>query len=168
MNADKIGQTHPEQTVCMAWPAGTRPAMTSHRSVLRARRHRVLVLHGDEEIRGLIAISLTLEGYDVTTAASEKDCLYKARAAFPDILITTHLTMGDPGQCTAAARLRRHLANSDIKVLLISTVTEPEEDPVASTAAYACLSTPFDPAEMLRAVRTLAATNPSDLLTSHS
>lgn len=116
-------------------------------------------MHGDEEIRRLIAISLTLEGFEVMTAASGRECLYKARAAAPDILVTTSVNIRERGECGTATQLRRYLAYARIKVLLINSATEPAEDPAAGTGIGACLSAPFDPADMIRTVRNLAETS---------
>lgn len=139
--------------------ADTRPALTPHVATTSARGRRVLVMHGDEEIRRLIAISLTLEGFEVVTAASGQDCLDKARAAAPDIFVTTSVNTCERGECGTARQLRRYLANARIKVLLINSALEPEDDPAAGTAIDACLSAPFDPAEMIRTVRKLAETS---------
>jgi CheY-like chemotaxis protein len=131
-------------------PAGAH----AHGPVPHAGRPRVLVLHGDQEIRTLIAISITLEGYEVTTAANAQDCLYKVRAVVPDVLITTSMNVSQPGECGTAAQLGLYLANSPVKVLLIDCALDPGEHSVASACPGAC----FDPAEMMRTVRNLAAT----------
>jgi DNA-binding response OmpR family regulator len=41
---------------------------------------RVLVVDDDEVIRQLIAVNLTLEGFDVATAVDGQDCLDKGTA----------------------------------------------------------------------------------------
>src|SRR5580693_2850058 len=48
---------------------------------------RVLVVDDDEVIRQLIAVNLTLEGFDVATAVDGRDCLEKALAISPDIVV---------------------------------------------------------------------------------
>lgn len=126
---------------------------------MRSRRHRILVMHGDEEIRRLIAACLTLEGFDVTTAASGQDCLYKALVTVPDILVTANVNSPGPPACGTATMLRGYLANSRVKVLLVSPAPVPDEEPGAGTRVDACLSAPFDPAEMIRTVRRLAGTS---------
>ena len=42
---------------------------------------RVLVVDDDEVIRQLIAVNLTLEGFDVATAVDGQDCLDKVAAS---------------------------------------------------------------------------------------
>lgn len=156
MNADKTWQDHSADAAYAARPTDARPALTPHAAVLHARGRRVLVMHDDEEIRRLIAINLTLEGFDVTTAADGQDCLSKAQAAVPDILIAADLNIHQPGKYGTATQLRRHLANSRIKVLLISPAPESGGHPEVSAGTDACLTTPFDAAEMIRTVRNLA------------
>ena len=47
---------------------------------------RVLVVDDDEVIRQLIAVNLTLEGFDVATAVDGQDCLDKVAAIDPDVI----------------------------------------------------------------------------------
>ena len=47
---------------------------------------RVLVVDDDEVIRQLIAVNLTLEGFDVATAVDGQDCLDKVTAIDPDVI----------------------------------------------------------------------------------
>src|SRR5437763_14425494 len=46
---------------------------------------RVLVVDDDEVIRPLIAVKLTLEGFDGPTAVEGQDCLDRATAIDPDV-----------------------------------------------------------------------------------
>src|SRR5436309_12671719 len=47
---------------------------------------RVLVVDDDEIIRQLIAVNLTLEGFEVLTAVDGRDCLDKVTDASPDVI----------------------------------------------------------------------------------
>src|SRR6185437_10100146 len=47
---------------------------------------RVLVVDDDEVIRQLIAVNLTLEGFEVLTAVDGRDCLDKVTEASPDVI----------------------------------------------------------------------------------
>ena len=50
------------------------------------RTGTVLVVDDDEVIRQLIAVNLTLEGFDVATAVDGQDCLDKVTAIDPDVI----------------------------------------------------------------------------------
>ena len=47
---------------------------------------RVLVVDDDEAIRQLIAVNLTLEGFDVSTAVDGQDCLDKVGSISPQVI----------------------------------------------------------------------------------
>jgi CheY-like chemotaxis protein len=121
---------------------------------------RVLVVDDDEVIRQLIAVNLTLEGFDVATAVDGQDCLDKVRAIAPDV-ITLDVMMPRLDGWETAVQLRKRLETAHIKVVLITA--RAQEDDIARGAnvgADAYLTKPFDPGEMIRVVRELAGAPP--------
>jgi CheY-like chemotaxis protein len=122
---------------------------------------RVLVVDDDEVIRQLIAVNLTLEGFDVATAVDGQDCLDKVGAIRPD-LITLDVMMPRLDGWVTAAQLRENQDTRDIKVVLI-TARAQEDDRNRGTriGVDAYLTKPFDPAEMIRVVRELTGALPS-------
>src|SRR5215472_16766017 len=73
--------------------SGTRQRICGHRrggasNLTRVTRGlgRVLVVDDDEVIRQLIAVNLTLEGFDVETAVDGRDCLEKVASVEPDVI----------------------------------------------------------------------------------
>jgi CheY-like chemotaxis protein len=124
------------------------------------RPGRVLVVDDDEVIRRLIAVNLTLEGFDVATAVDGQDCLEKATAIAPDV-ITLDVMMPRLDGWETARRLRKCPDTSHIKVVLITARVE-EGDQIqhryANADAY--LTKPFDVGEMIRVIRELAGTPP--------
>src|SRR5215469_11830764 len=117
---------------------------------------RVLVVDDDEVIRQLIAVNLTLEGFDVATAVDGQDCLDKVRAIAPDV-ITLDVMMPRLDGWETTIQLRKSPDTAHIKVVMI-TARAQEEDIVRGTTvgADAYLTKPFDPGEMIRVVRELA------------
>src|SRR5215472_56076 len=117
---------------------------------------RVLVVDDDEVIRQLIAVNLTLEGFDVDTAIDGQDCLDRVRTIAPDV-ITPRLDGWE-----TAVQLRKTPETAHIKVVLI-TARAQEDDMThgASVGADAYLTKPFDPGEMIRLVRELAGVQPA-------
>src|SRR3984957_20147489 len=118
---------------------------------------RVLVVDDDEVIRRLIAVNLQLEGFEVETAVDGQDCLDKVVDIDPDV-ITLDVLMPRLDGWETAVQLRRSPDTAHIKVLLI-TARAQEDDKThgAVVGADAYLTKPFDPNEMIRVVRELAA-----------
>jgi len=121
---------------------------------------RVLVVDDDEVIRQLIAVNLTLEGFDVATAVDGQDCLDKVSAIDPDV-ITLDIMMPRLDGWVTASQLRRNPETSGIKVVLI-TARAQEDDKARGRqiGVDAYLTKPFDPSEMIRVVRELAGHPP--------
>ncbi len=122
---------------------------------------RVLVVDDDEVIRQLIAVNLTLEGFDVATAVDGQDCLDKVQAIAPDV-ITLDVMMPRLDGWETAVQLRKTPETAHIKVVLITA--RAQEDDIARGAnvgADAYLTKPFDPGEMIRVVRELAGAPPA-------
>ena len=122
---------------------------------------RVLVVDDDEVIRQLIAVNLTLEGFDVVTAIDGQDCLDRVGDIAPDV-ITLDVMMPRLDGWETAVQLRRAPETAHIKVVLI-TARAQEEDVARGTSvgADAYLTKPFDPGEMIRIVRELAGAPPA-------
>jgi CheY-like chemotaxis protein len=117
---------------------------------------RVLVVDDDEVIRQLIAVNLTLEGFDVVTAVDGKDCLEKVVAANPDV-ITLDVMMPRLDGWVTATQLRKNPETAEIKVVLITArAQEDDRDRGRQIGVDAYLTKPFDPAEMIRVIRELA------------
>ena len=117
---------------------------------------RVLVVDDDEVIRQLIAVNLTLEGFDVETAVDGKDCLDKVTGTSPDV-ITLDIMMPRLDGWVTATLLRKNPLTSGIKVVLITArAQEDDKSRGREIGVDAYLTKPFDPAEMIRVVRELA------------
>ena len=117
---------------------------------------RVMVVDDDEVIRQLIAVNLTLEGFDVVTAVDGQDCLDRVVEAKPDV-ITLDVMMPRLDGWVTATQLRRNPETASIKVVLITA--RAQEDDLGrgrEVGVDAYLTKPFDPAEMIRVVRELA------------
>jgi CheY-like chemotaxis protein len=122
---------------------------------------RVLVVDDDEVIRRLIAVNLTLEGFDVATAVDGRDCLDKVGAIKPDV-ITLDVMMPRLDGWVTAVQLRDNPATRNIKVVLITArAQEDDRNRGAQIGVDAYLTKPFDPAEMIRVVRELTGAVPS-------
>lgn len=122
---------------------------------------RVLVVDDDEVIRQLIAVNLTLEGFDVATAVDGQDCLDKVTAIDPDV-ITLDVMMPRLDGWVTAMELRKNPQTSHVKVVLITArAQEDDRNRGLRIGVDAYLTKPFDPSEMIRIVRELAGAPPS-------
>jgi CheY-like chemotaxis protein len=124
---------------------------------------RVLVVDDDEVIRQLIAVNLTLEGFDVSTAVDGQDCLDKVTAIAPQV-ITLDVMMPRLDGWVTAVELRKNPQTSHIKVVLITArAQEDDKNRGHQIGVDAYLTKPFDPGEMIRVVRELAGAPPTAL-----
>ena len=116
----------------------------------------MLVVDDDEVIRQLIAVNLSLEGFEVLTAVDGLDCLDKVTEASPDV-ITLDVMMPRLDGWVTATQLRKNPETAGIKVVLISArAQEDDQARGRDIGVDAYLTKPFDPAEMIRVVRELA------------
>jgi DNA-binding response OmpR family regulator len=119
----------------------------------------VLVVDDDEVIRQLIAVNLTLEGFEVVTAVDGQDCLEKVVEADPDV-ITLDVMMPHLDGWVTATQLRRNPETAGIKVVLITARAQQDDRSRGHQIGVdAYLTKPFDPAEMIRVVRELAGSS---------
>ncbi|GAA3829397.1 hypothetical protein GCM10022226_57830 [Sphaerisporangium flaviroseum] len=117
---------------------------------------RVLVVDDDEVIRQLIAVNLSLEGFQVETATDGQDCLDRVGSVQPDV-ITLDVMMPRLDGWMTATRLRGDESTNHIKIMMI-TARAQEDDKKRGLAigVDAYLTKPFDPAELIQVVRDLA------------
>lgn len=117
---------------------------------------KVLVVDDDEVIRQLIAVNLTLEGFQVETASDGQDCLNRVLDVMPDV-ITLDVMMPRLDGWMTATKLRGNEETRHIKVLLITArAQEDDRRRGMDIGVDAYLTKPFDPAELIQVVRDLA------------
>ena len=117
---------------------------------------RVLVVDDDAVIRELITVNLELEGFVVTAAVDGEDCLVQARRLLPDV-ITLDVMMPRMDGWEAARRLRADPVTAGIKVIMLSALgQESDRQRGDRIGVDAYLVKPFDPDDLITAVRRLA------------
>jgi CheY-like chemotaxis protein len=117
---------------------------------------RVLVVDDDAVIRSLIAVTLSLEGFEISEASDGRQALAKLRLLLPKV-VTLDATMPDLSGPEVALRLRADPSTAAIKILLLSG-RRPGHEPRRREFQYvdAWLDKPFDPGELVAIVRRLA------------
>jgi AmiR/NasT family two-component response regulator len=127
------------------------------------RRSRVLIAASDAVTRNLVATGLLLAGFDAVPVADSRECPDVPTAAEPDVVVL-FMTTPAPEAWRAAIDSFRRPGNSLVKVVLIVPVAEAEAMSCdVRLSADACLTTPFDLAELIRVLRELATARPGDL-----
>ncbi|HEX8001238.1 MAG TPA: response regulator [Mycobacteriales bacterium] len=117
---------------------------------------RVLVVDDDAVIRQLICVNLELEGYDVHTAEDGQDALERVREVDPAV-ITLDILMPRLDGWETAERLRSDPETAHIKVILLSArAQEADLRRGKGIGVDRYLTKPFDPDELVDAVRALA------------
>ena len=139
----------------MATTSSSQPDATAElRSSAGAeRRPRVLVVDDSEVIRQLIAVNLELEGFEVYLAEDGMDCLSLLEAVQPDA-ITLDVVMPRLDGFATLARLRGAAETRTLPVVMVTACAQ-ESDLARGRelGVQAYLTKPFDPAELVRTVR---------------
>lgn len=124
-----------------------------HDSESRGPRPRVLVVDDNEVIRRLIAVNLELEGFEVHLAEDGLDCLERLASVRPDA-ITLDVVMPRLDGFATLARLRGAADTRSLPVVMVTACAQ-ESDLARGRelGVEAYLTKPFDPAELVRTVR---------------
>ncbi|SFJ90663.1 response regulator [Streptomyces pini] len=119
---------------------------------------RILVVDDSRVIRQLIRVNLELEGFEVVTAADGAECLEIVERVRPDV-ITLDVAMPRLDGLRAAERLRAGERTRGIPLAIVSACTRSElaGERARAAAVDAFVAKPFEPVELVRTVRRLAA-----------
>lgn len=119
---------------------------------------RILVVDDSEVIRQLIRVNLELEGFEVVTAADGAECLEIVERVRPDV-ITLDVVMPRLDGLRTAERLRAGERTRGIPLAIVSACMRSElgGERARAAAVDAFVAKPFEPVELVRTVRRLAA-----------
>jgi len=115
----------------------------------------VLVVDDAPNVRELIRVNLTLEGFDVHVAVDGEQALELVGELDPD-LITMDVVMPRIDGLTAASRLKADPRTSSIPIVMVTAraqTADREKGRRAGVDAY--LTKPFEPSELVATVRNL-------------
>jgi two-component system KDP operon response regulator KdpE len=118
----------------------------------------ILVVDDDPQIRRVLKVTLTSQGYEVDDARSGDEALEKVRAARFDLVL---LDMNMPGM-TGLETCRLLRAHSEIAIIML-TVRDNESDKVEALDAGAddYVTKPFHPSELSARIRAALRRAPS-------
>jgi DNA-binding response OmpR family regulator len=115
----------------------------------------VLVVDDMAEIRALISINLELEGFEVRTAEDGMECLEMVDDVAPD-LITLDVAMKGLDGFSTAVVLRQRASTAGIPLVIVTARAQGFDlQRGADIGVDAYLTKPFEPAELVRTVRSL-------------
>ncbi len=116
----------------------------------------MLVVDDNKVIRQLIRVNLELEGLEVVTAADGAECLDVVHEVRPDV-VTLDVVMPRLDGLRTAARLRADPRTHHLPLAIISACTQYEVETGLDVGVDAFLAKPFEPAELVRLVKSLIA-----------
>jgi PAS domain S-box-containing protein len=118
----------------------------------RARAPRILLVEDDPGVRDATRMLLTVEGYQVITAASLTEATDKAKAS-PDIdLLVTDYHLGKSGTGSQVIEQVRAIAGASLGAILISGDTSSTVRGLGTDPRLRIASKPIDAEELLRLV----------------
>jgi DNA-binding response OmpR family regulator len=117
---------------------------------------KVLAADDDPVILRLIEVNLSLEGFDVETAARGEDALAKAKDVGPQVIVLDVMMPGMTGW-DVARQLRADAATAHIPIVFLSARTQEEDRRQGRELGVAeYVSKPFDPGDLVDTIRRLA------------
>jgi DNA-binding response OmpR family regulator len=117
---------------------------------------KVLAADDDPVILRLIEVNLSLEGFDVETAARGEDALAKAKDVGPQVIVLDVMMPGMTGW-DVARQLRADAATAHIPIVFLSARTQEEDRRQGRELGVAeSVSKPFDPGDLVDTIRRLA------------
>ena len=114
-------------------------------------RKRILVVEDSPVVQGAMKLVLEWEGYRVTCAANGREALDCLRGVEPPSVILLDLKMPVMDGWELRQELKQDPALASIPVVAVSGVKDPTD-----LDAAACVQKPFEPKELLDAIRRVA------------
>ena len=115
----------------------------------------MLVVDDSDVIRSLIVLNLELEGFDVYEAHDGQECLDMVEQVNPD-LITLDVAMPRRDGFSTLEALRANPATAGIPIVIVSARAQGADlTRGAELGVNAYLTKPFEPSELVEAVRSL-------------
>ena len=111
----------------------------------------------------IVTASLVLAGFNAVPVADPQEFLAVLAAATPEVVVI-RMTTPPQDDWRSVIDCLRHTGVYPVKMVVIIPADEAEATPSAPRPrADACLTTPFDPAEMIHVVRDLAGRQSAQL-----
>ena len=127
------------------------------------RREKILIVDDDPDIRDVLQLTLTSEGYDVLQAGDGEEALAQVQRGLPDLVILDYMMPRlDGGQ--VCQRLKKDLLLRHLPVIILSARGEsPDKVRGLDAGADDYIVEPFEPEELLARVRMVLRRSAQDL-----
>ncbi len=113
---------------------------------------RVLVIDDDPAIADMVALFLTIEGFDVTVASSGADGLLHALRDQPDMVVLD-VMMPKVDGWQVATKLRSHSTLADVPIVFCTALGDDQSMQQGSQfGAASYVTKPFDPRNLVEQV----------------
>ena len=114
---------------------------------------KILIVDDEPDMLEIINLRLNKNGYEVITAVTGEECLAKAEAQHPDLILLDVLLPGMSG-LEVAKRLQKNDSTKDIPIIMVTALIGKDaiETSLARGAKY-FISKPFDPEELLSQIK---------------
>ena len=119
-----------------------------------AKKKTVLLVEDDESIRGLVRLTLEMQGYEVIEANDGLEGLLKMDMSHPDAIVLD-LMMPDVGGERMLAQLRSMPETKRMPVVIITGKPEVAPEVVGLVGKENFFAKPFDPDAVIERVRAL-------------
>ncbi len=119
---------------------------------------RILVVDDEQSMRRLLCHTLSLSGFDISTAASAAEFREQVFLQKPQVIVLDIL-LGDRNGPEVYQELLKEGLNPNIPVIFLSALIEKRwmPDSLESNARHAFISKPFEYKELLKKLREFAA-----------
>jgi len=118
---------------------------------------RVLVVDDSDTIRSLIALNLSMDGFEVHEAHDGQECLDMVGRLHPDV-ITLDVAMPNLNGFDAAEQLRSDPETAEIPIVMVTARAQGTDlSRGASIGVAAYVTKPFEPDNLVDVVRAVAA-----------
>jgi two-component system phosphate regulon response regulator PhoB len=89
-------------------------------------RHRILIVDDDPRLVHVVSMYLSIEGFDVDTAADGEEALGRIEAALPDVVVLDVMMSGMDG-LEACRRIKRNPQTAHVPVILFTALSRDED-----------------------------------------
>ena len=120
---------------------------------IEARKH-VLIVDDDPDMRKMVELMLSGEGYDVDTASSGQECIASVHVRQPDAIILDILMPGMDGKQVTRV-LKKKAETATIPIIFLTAVSEKasQQEALWDLGVDYYLTKPVDPSDLVDKVR---------------
>jgi len=116
-------------------------------------RHKILIVDDFDDTRHLLRTWLERKGFEVIEAQNGNEAIDQAQAQSPDLIIMD-LEMPELDGLSATRKIRNELNLVGVPIVAVSAYgAEQFREPSLSAGCNEYVSTPFEPAELERLIR---------------